>query len=276
MDTAEISDATANEAAKPIRDLDRWVGDPHFMQSLARGLLALAEVAGGQGRPVSAQEIARETGLSVPTVRRCIYTLNATGHVRANRNGAIPGPKLADLASAYVASSPLVSGCGPILDALHQELGVTISLSLFDGEAPTIIASSSTDSILRIDLPVGSSMPLHCSSAGKLYLASLDDARLAECLTRIDYKAWTPHTITDAASLSEEVQATRSRGFAMTEQELAIGLRSASVAVTDPRGKAVGSVNASLVIPMASKRALQTRIVPALQAAATRLSRFVF
>lgn len=265
LDAADIS---------PIEALNHWVGDPRFMQSLARGLLALNAVAEGEGRPVSAGEISAQTGLSIATVRRCIYTLHAIGYVRANRNGAVPGPALAALASNNTAS-PLITGCGPVLDALHEELGVTVSFVTFEGSQPTVVASSTSESLLKLDLPVGASMPLHCSSAGKVYLASLADDVLDRKLRQLEYKPYTPQTITAAEPLREQLGEVRRRGFAISDQELALGIRGVSAPVRDGRGAALGAVNATMLVAAVGMRDLRARVAPAVMCAAAKLAELV-
>lgn len=257
------------------RALEQWVGDDRFMQSLARGLLALGAVARGKGRPVSVQEIAAATGLSAATVRRCLYTLNATGHVRANRNGAVPGIALAALAADCAASSPLISACGPILDTLHADLGVTVSLSTFEGGEAMIVATCSTDSLLKVDVPVGSILPLHCSATGKLYLASLSADELDAKLQSLTFKSYTPRTILHAEALRVGLEEIRKSGIAIVEQELSIGLRSASAGITNLRGTVIGSLNASTLVQVTTKRELRSHIIPALKEAAAQLSRLV-
>lgn len=259
----------------PVRALDRWTGDERFMQSLARGLLALGAVAGVKGQPVSAQEIAAATGLSIQSARRCLYTLNAIGYVRANRNGAVPGPGLAELAGAYAASSPLVTACGPVLDALHAELGVTVSVSTFEGDEPIVVASCSTDSLLRVELPIGSVMPIHCTATGKVYLASLSDAAMEQRIAASDFRAYSSRTITDAETLRKTMRTVRRDGFAMAEEELAPGLRGIAVPITGARGQVAGAVTASLIASTTGKRDSKARIVPALKAAATTLGTYL-
>lgn len=258
----------------PTDALNHWVGDPRFMQSLARGLLALNAVAEGEGRPVSAAEIACQTGLSIATVRRCIYTLHAIGYVRANRNGAVPGPALAALASNNTAS-PLISGCGPILDALHEALGVTVSLAIFDGGQPTIVASSTSESLLKVDLSVGTAVPVHCSSAGRVYLASLSEEALERQLGLIEFKTYTDRTIISAELLRERLGEVRKQGFAVVDQELVMGIRSMSAPVRDGRGNAVASVNATMLVAAVGMRDLRARVAPAVMCAAAKLSELV-
>lgn len=259
-------------AASPTAALDRFVGDPQFMQSLARGLLALGAVARGRGQPVTAREVSALTGLSVATARRCLYTLNATGHARANRLGAVPGPSLAGLAADYAGSSPIITQGGPILDELRAELGESVSLAVFDRDQPTIVATSTSESLLKLDLPVGAALPVHCTSAGKLYLAHLPDDALDRRLRLADLKPHTDRTITSPAKLREELAHVRRRGFAVSDQELALGIRTVGAPVRDARGTVIGSVNVTTLVGAVSLRDLRARVVPALMRAAVRLS----
>ena len=270
--TAEPETTAAAEAASPAAGLDRFVGDPQFMQSLARGLLALGAVAKGRGQPVTAREVAALTGLSVATARRCLYTLNATAYVRANRLGAVPGASLAGLAADYAGSSPIITLGGPILDELRAELRESVSLAVFDRGQPTIVATSTSESLLTLDLPVGATLPVHCTSAGKLYLAYLPDEALDRRLRMTDLKAHTDRTITSPAVLRDELAHVRRRGFAVSDQELALGIRTVGAPVRNARGTVIGSVNLTMLVGAVGLRDLRARVVPALMRAAARLS----
>lgn len=268
---SKAEEASAPPAA-PAAGLDRFVGDPQFMQSLARGLLALGAVAKGRGQPVTAREISALTGLSVATARRCLYTLNATGYVRANRLGAVPGAALAGLAADYASSSPIITHCGPILDDLRAELEESVSLAMFEGDQATIVATASSESLLKLDLPVGAVLPLHATAAGKVLLAHLGDEALDRRLRLAELKAHTDRTITTPATLREDLVHVRRRGFAMSDQELAIGIRTIGAPVRDARGAVIGSIGATTLVSAVSLRDLRTRVVPALMRAAARLS----
>jgi IclR family pca regulon transcriptional regulator len=265
-------EAAATEASSPAAALDRFVGDPQFMQSLARGLLALGAVAKGRGQPVTAREVAARTGLSVATARRCLYTLNATGHVRANRLGAVPGAALAGLAADYAGSSPIITHCGPILDDLRAELGESVSLAMFEGDQATIVATASSESLLKLDLPVGAVLPLHPTAAGKILLAHLSEEALDRRLRLAELKAHTERTITSPAKLREDLAHVRRRGFAMADQELVIGIRTVGAPVRDARGTVIGSISATTLVPAVGLRDLRARVVPALMRAAARLT----
>lgn len=267
----EHDDVALSAAAR----LARWSGDPQFMQSLARGLLVLGMIADGKGRPVSARQIALSSGLSQAAVQRCLYTLNAIGHAQVNRNGAIPGPALAKLARAQAAISPLVAGSGPVLDALHEMLGVTMSLAVFDGDLPMIVASRSSTDLLRLEMPLGATVPLHCTSSGKVYLASLPVPERDRRLATLDLHPRTNQTITSQGVLRKALVKVARQGFAICDQEFLAGVRTASVPVAGGDGVARASINATMFAASSPMRQVHGVIVPALIAAAGELGRLV-
>ena len=263
----------ASTRISAAEELARWSGDPQFMQSLARGLLALGMVADSKGRPVSARQIALRSGLSQAAAQRCLYTLDALGYVQANRNGAVPGPALMKLTRTQAAISPLVAGCGPILDVLHEALGVTVSMAIFDGPLPMIVASRASTDLLRLEMPLGATVPLHCTSIGKGYLAALSEAELDQRLASIDLQPRTIHTITSRAKLKDEVRKIRQQGFAISDQELLVGVCGASVLVRDIRGVSKASINVTMIAASAPMDEVRGTIIPALIAAAADLGR---
>ena len=118
----------------------------------------------------------------------------------------------------------------------------------------------------------GAALPVHCTSAGKLYLASLPEATLDRRLRLAEFSAHTERTITSPAALREELAHVRRRGFAVSDQELAKGIRTVGAPVRDARGTVIGSINATMLVSAVGVRDLRTRVVPALMGAAARLS----
>lgn len=270
--TRESTSSQAREATPPRAKLTD--DDTRFMQSLARGLAALEVIVRGGGAPVTAKTIADETGMSIGTARRCMFTLNATAFARANRNGAVPGVSLARIVSAYAATSPFIANCGPILDRARAALGITLSLITFNQTELTVVASSSQASLLKLDLKIGAALPLHCTSAGKVYLAGLDPKTLDSVLAEIDLTPHTQHTITQRLELRRQVAEVREQGYAISDQEMTLGVRTASVPLVSRRGIAVGAVSAAMLLPATGLRAIRSSIIPELKAAADELSEF--
>jgi len=98
---------------------------------------------------------------------------------------------------------------------------------------------------------VGLAVPLHCSAVGKVFLA-FDAAALPK--GRLEQRA--PRTITTRQRLARDLEAVRSHGYAVADQELEPGL----VAIAAPVQRADGEVVAALSISGPSVRLDADRI----------------
>jgi IclR family pca regulon transcriptional regulator len=143
---------------------------------------------------------------------------------------------------------------------------------MFEGDQATIVATASSESLLKLDLPVGAVLPLHATAAGKVLLAHLSGDALDRRLRLAELKAHTERTITSPVKLREELAHVSRRGFAVSDQELAIGIRTVGAPVHDARGAVIGSIGATTLVSTVGLRDLRARVVPALMRAATRLS----
>jgi DNA-binding IclR family transcriptional regulator len=88
-----------------------------------------------------------------------------------------------------------------------------------------------TDWPLRVQLPIGSRVPLHCTASGKLYLSSLNNDQLTLLLQALDTSAVTKNTISDFDALSIELSRIRNRGYAEDNEEFIDGMVAISVPV---------------------------------------------
>jgi DNA-binding IclR family transcriptional regulator len=91
---------------------------------------------------------------------------------------------------------------------------------------------------LKVDHPIGSLSPLHCTALGKAFLA-FGGARPDE-LT-----GYTGKTITSEVKLREEIEATRNRGFAIDDEEFAPGIRCVARPVFDESGQMIAAIGVS-------------------------------
>lgn len=78
---------------------------------------------------------------------------------------------------------------------------------------------------------------LHATSQGKLLLSQLPDATVRYLMNGQGMDPFTPHTIVDLATLTEELERIRQWGYAIENGEYKIGLRSVSAPVFDREGQ---------------------------------------
>jgi DNA-binding IclR family transcriptional regulator len=99
--------------------------------------------------------------------------------------------------------------------------------------------------MLRVDTPLGSHEPLHCSAVGKALLADAEPLRVRTLIGSAPLTRYSPNTITNLEMLMSELQRTRDRGYAFDDEELHAGVRCIAAPVRDHSGTIVAAVGIS-------------------------------
>ncbi len=247
-------------------------GDPDFMTSLARGLAVIGAFT-RQKRQLTIAQISQRTGISRAAVRRCVHTLGLLGYVGSeDRRMFFLRPRILELGHAYMTSSPLAASSQPILDRVSDVIHESCSMAILDGDEILYIARSSTkDRIMSIDLGLGSRLPAHCTSMGRVLLAGLPAPALAAYLERVRIIAYTNRTITSPQKLGQALARVRDSGYALVDEELEIGLRSLAVPVRDHAGRIAAAVNVGVQASRVTIADLTARVLPELASAGREL-----
>ncbi len=91
----------------------------------------------------------------------------------------------------------------------------------------------------------GSRVPLHCSGVGKAILSGISGKSLAKILHRHGMPRLTVKTIITPASLRADLDRVRVAGYAVDDEEHAVGLRCIAAPVFDETGDVVAAVSAT-------------------------------
>lgn len=241
------------------------------MQALVRGLAVLATFS--RAHPtLTVSEAARLTGTSRPTARRSLLTLAAVGYVRHEGRAFAPTPKVLDLGYSYVASLDLTELVQPEMERLVAATGESCSAAVLDGDQIVYVARVPTERIMTIALGIGTRLPAHCTSMGRVLLAALPAAERDAVLARTVLEARTPRTLTDADALRTELATVAAAGWCIVDQELELGVRSASVPLTDGSGRVVAALNLGTNASRVPYARLREDLLPELRAAGRRIS----
>lgn len=99
-----------------------------------------------------------------------------------------------------------------------------------------------TDWPIRIQLPVGSTVPFSCTASGKMYLACLPKAQRRRLVSVMHLEKHTETTITDPEQLLSELAATAKRGYSLDNGEFFDAMNAISAPVYDKAGRYCASV----------------------------------
>jgi DNA-binding IclR family transcriptional regulator len=126
---------------------------------------------------------------------------------------------------------------------LAAKLGETCNLATPDREGMTYLDRAETEWPLRIQLPVGTQVPFHCTASGKMYLSTLRPHVLRSVLKGRALERLTDQTLTDIDAIQAEIQATRERGYSTDNEEFMTGMTAIAVPVLDYDGKLMATLS---------------------------------
>ena len=242
------------------------------MAGLAKGL-AVIEAFGDASSQLTISSAAAATGTSRAAARRCLLTLTELGYLSCDGKHFRPTPRLLRLGSSYLDADPLPQLAQPHLGAARELLDESVSLAVLEDGWSVFVARAEAQHIVSTGVRVGARLPAYCSATGRILLAGLPDEQVANYLAGAAPTRRTPRTPVDVAEIAAIIDCARTDGFAVTDEELEIGMRSLAVAVVDSRGRTVAAMSVSTSTGRVSLEAMRERFAPILSEHAARLAR---
>jgi len=244
------------------------------IQSVDRAF-AIMELFSERRPALSVSEIVELTGLNRSTCYRFCQTLKAIGYLdEVERRKFRPGLKAISLARAALSSRELPELALPYLRELQRTVGEAVNMSLLDGTDVVYVARILSDHLITLRLYVGSRLPAYATSMGRAILAFLPEQEAEAILNKSDLLPITEHTITDRRRLKAELQRIRARGYAINDQEMAIGLRGVAAPILSSTGRPVAAINLSIPRPLGPTE-IEGSLAPRLLEAAAAISALV-
>lgn len=211
---------------------------PTGAQAIERASTLLVHILEAPTPPLLTQ-LATTHELAKSTTSRILSALERQGLVARDGVGAfIPGPALTRFARTRAGEPDLVSQYRPLLERLAAVTGETANLAIAANDAVELLDQVDGQYLLGTRNWVGSSVPLHCSSLGKVLLAfgaaEIPPGRL---------ERRTDKTIATRAELVIELEQVKRRGFAVIRDELEAGLTAVAAPIRNADGQVVAAVS---------------------------------
>jgi IclR family acetate operon transcriptional repressor len=219
---------------------------PGAVQSLTRGLQLLQRLGEAEGG-VMLTDLAQTVGLPNSTTHRLLTTLEAMGFARQTPELGLwqVGVEAFRAGNAFLRSRDIVEQARPHLFHLMEESGETANLALLHEGRAVMVYQVECREMMRMIVRIGTAVPMHASGVGKAMLAAMGEEEVKAILHRHGLTRHTPHTVDSPARLAEELRVVRSRGFALDDEEHAVGLRCAAAAILDEEGHPLGAISIS-------------------------------
>ena len=216
------------------------------VRSLTRALTLMRHLA-ASGDGMTLTELSEAAGLPPSTTHRLLTTLESERFVRPDPQIGLwrIGVAAFFVGSAFARSRDTLTLARPYLRRLMEMSGETANLFLeSDGEA-VCIGQIESRHAMRAITGVGGRVRLHSSGAGKALLAHMETSRRNMLLSSMTLSRITPATITDRSVLETELEQIRRTGYAVDDEEHALGLRCVSAPLFDEFGQAVAAISVS-------------------------------
>lgn len=241
------------------------------VQSLERGLSALRAFT--PERPqLTISEVAERTGLSRATARRLLLTLADLGYLVQERREFRTTRKVLELASAHVGVADPWGFARPYLESLTERTGESASIAVLDGSEIVYVARTPTRRLMTLAITVGSRLPAHATSKGRVLLANLPEAELEAFFARTAMSRFTDTTVIDHEHLRGILSDVRRQGWAMVEEQLEAGLCSVAAPLTDANGRVMAALSVCAHAGRVDPTALRQEFLPLVQESARRIS----
>ncbi|MEU8649974.1 IclR family transcriptional regulator [Streptomyces sp. NPDC048737] len=222
-----------------------------LVPAVTRALDILELFLDGDGT-LSAPDIVRRLQLPRTTVHELVTTLAARSYIVT-----VPGQpgryrlgvRPYQLGSRYAEQLDLAAEGQQVARTVAETCDETVHVAILEGTDVIYIAKVDSTHAVRMVSAAGRRLPAHCTSVGKMLLASLPDAELAARIPDdADLVAMTPNSITEPGALREALAQIRERGVAVESRESNPDVSCVAAPVHDRTGRVVAAL--SISVPM--------------------------
>lgn len=241
-----------------------------FVRAFARGLRiieVLGQTSGGQ----TLAQVADGVALPRTAVRRFLMTLIDLSFVRTDGRRYWLTPRVLRLGLSYLSSLPYWREAQPALEELCSRIGQSCALSVLDGEDLVYVQRQHAKRILPMSPSLGSRLPAHAVSMGRVLLAGQTDAELDTYLAQARLTRRTAATQLDRERLREAIQAVRTQGWAWVDGELDESICGLAVPVRGLDAGTLAALNVSLASGEFTQQRAIEQFLPELRITASRL-----
>lgn len=246
-----------------------------MVRSAAR-VLDVLEYLAGTNEGASLKEVSSTLSLPKSSTLMLLRTLVARGY--ATRDEA-DRYMLNDLFKAHGFGwggnrhARLIALANPIMEALSREIGETIILGVLERNMVTALTKVVSEQDIRWDVSITEPSRLYCSAMGRAMIAFSPEERQRSMLLSSPLESMTPHTVTDIDELLKLIFRVREDGFAVSEEEYALGGTGVAAPVFARDGSVVAALNAGCVT--GRYRANREQIIQSIKKSAELLSQRV-
>ncbi|MEI5098944.1 IclR family transcriptional regulator C-terminal domain-containing protein [Streptomyces sp. PmtG] len=219
--------------------------------------MRLLEAAASHRCGAPAKQLARESGLALPTAYHLLRTLTHEGYLRREHGVFVLG-EAAERLGGSAAQQHRRSKVGEALAQWRDAIGVPVYFAIYHEGEIEVVSIADTSGNPAVEEWADFRETGHAHAIGQCLLAQLDDATRREHLDRHPVRSLTPNTVRDEQALLRRLDALGRMSPVVEHQEYALGTVCAAIPIT------VGTTAATMAISVPLDQA--DRLLPAVRA----------
>jgi IclR family acetate operon transcriptional repressor len=218
------------------------------VQSLMRAL-QLLEVLADDDDGYRLVDIAARSGLSTSTAHRLLTTLEQRQFVHFERETSLwyVGVRCFSVGASFARRRNIATVALPLMRRLRDHSGESINLGIADQGDIVFVNQVESREQMRAMGKLGFRAPLHGTAMGQAILAAMPEDDVLQYLRTYGLPKLTNNTIARASRLHETLGEVRRAGYAIDDEQNAMGLRCIAAAICDELGQPLAAI--SLVGP---------------------------
>lgn len=196
--------------------------------------------------PVGVSRIAKDTKLNTSTSFNILRTLAMEDFVHFDAISKTYSLSLGimEIAKGATALGGDIGSLRPAMERIAHEHGVTVTLwQPVSEERKVLILSALTRNAMRIQMQVGQRLPILMGATGRIFAGYSDEPKTV-LKRRFNEIRWDQPPSFD--EFLEQAKETRDKGYAMDDQNFAMGTVSMAVPIFDRDGRPIMAVTATM------------------------------
>jgi len=225
-------------------DVKQEVDGTYIAPPIQRAVKLLRQIA--RGDTVSnMNRTARLLDINRSTLFRLLKTLELEGLIEATDDGSgyRIGIGLMEIAAQSAVSTDLIQVAAPFLRRLAEQVGLSAHLGILDGTDVILMFRHTPAVPLTTNLQLGSRLPAHATTLGRIILAQLPPAEVTELYRGRTIAALTPKVPSNLKQLHAMLDEDRKLGLAHSFNHYLEGIASIAAPIFGQDGKVVASLN---------------------------------
>jgi IclR family acetate operon transcriptional repressor len=209
--------------------------------------LSILELLASKNQGLSTSAISRLAGVPKSSTSYLLRTLVARGYVRrdAESGNHTLGIRVLSLGGQAMQGMALREVAIPHLRNIVERTRLGSHLAILDHRDAVYIERIESPGFIKMDIWVGRRVAPQLTSVGKALICHLEEPELLEIMARHRVAPASSKTILKLPRLLEDLAATRRRGYAIDDEEHAVGVRCVAAPVFAATGEVVAAIGVS-------------------------------